>query len=286
MRTIRSLHEARRADIDGLVTYQAMPTPTLAVERLEPFIFLNHHGPQTYPPHNAGLPFGPHPHRGFETVTFILTGDVLHRDTGGYESLIGAGGVQWMTAGRGLIHAETSSAQFKAQGGALEILQLWLNLPARLKLTDPRYIGLQRDQVPGLKLDGGRVTINLVAGAWDGAAAPVEPLTDVHLCSVYFQPGGRLARTVAADRSLLFYVVRGTLAVNGQSVGARHIVEFNRDGDEIEVEALTHAVLLFGHARPNGEPVASYGPFVMNTTAEIAQAIKDYRAGRFGVWPD
>jgi redox-sensitive bicupin YhaK (pirin superfamily) len=107
------------------------------MEGLDPFIFLNHHGPQTYRPQNQGLPFGPHPHRGFETVTFILEGDIMHQDTGGYKSTIAAGGIQWMTAGSGLIHSEVSSGEFKSQGGPLEILQLWLNLPARYKMTPP-----------------------------------------------------------------------------------------------------------------------------------------------------
>src|SRR5215210_1051631 len=166
MKIIKGLHSAARADIGELVTYQALPAPGLAVEQVEPFIFLNHHGPQVYPPGNGGLPFGPHPHRGFETVTFILAGDLLHKDSGGYESLIRAGGVQWMTAGRGLIHAEVSSEEFKAEGGPVEMLQLWVNLPARLKMTEPRYTGLQREGIPTVETDGGRVELSVVSGSW------------------------------------------------------------------------------------------------------------------------
>jgi redox-sensitive bicupin YhaK (pirin superfamily) len=273
-----------RADIGDLVTYQALPVSASGRDELEPFIFLNHHGHQVYPPHNGGLPFGPHPHRGFETVTFIVAGDLVHRDSGGYESLIKAGGVQWMTAGRGLVHAELSSEEFKAGGGEVEILQLWLNLPARLKMTEPRYIGLQKNDIPELEFDNGRVTVNLISGNWDGAEAALVPLTDVHLSSVHFKQGGRLIRDVAAGRSVFFYVVKGELVVNGEQVSARHIVEFNRDGERIEIEARTDAVILFGHAEPNNEPIAARGPFVMNTEAEIVQAIRDYQAGKFGVW--
>jgi redox-sensitive bicupin YhaK (pirin superfamily) len=286
MKTIKGMHGARRDDIGELITYQALPIPSLGIGGLEPFIFLNHHGPQVYPPHNGGLPFGPHPHRGFETVTFILDGDLLHKDSGGYESLIGTGGVQWMTAGSGLIHAEISSDEFKAAGGEVEILQLWVNLPARLKMTEPRYVGLQGGEIPSLALDDGRVTINLISGRWNGAEAPFKPLTDVHLNSVYFKQGGRLNRTVAAGRSVLLYVVRGTLTVNGRRAEARHIVEFGLEGEDIEIEARTDAVVLFGHATPNREPIATHGPFVMNTRAELEQAILDYRAGKFGVWKD
>ena len=284
MKTVKGLHGALRADIGELVTYQAIPNASLSSERTEPFIFLNHHGPQVYPPGNRGLPFGPHPHRGFETVTFILAGDLLHKDSTGYESLIRAGGVQWMTAGGGLIHAEVSSDEFRRAGGEVEILQLWVNLPARLKMTAPRYRGLQGEEIPSVESDDGRVKVNVVSGTWDGAAAPFETLTDVHLSCVDFRSGGGLRREVAAGRSVLFYVVRGTLAVNGRTAEARHTVEFGDEGEVIEAEAHTDAVLLFGHAERNREPIANYGPFVMNTREELEQAVLDYRAGRFGVW--
>ncbi|HEX8351998.1 MAG TPA: pirin family protein [Pyrinomonadaceae bacterium] len=284
MKTVKGLHGATRADIGELVTYQALPAPGLAPESLEPFIFLNHHGPQVYPPGNGGLPFGPHPHRGFETVTFILAGDLLHKDSGGYESLIRAGGVQWMTAGRGLVHAEISSEEFKAAGGPVEMLQLWVNLPARLKMTEPRYKGLQGVEIPSVELDGGRVRVNVVSGGWDGVSAPFETLTDVHLSTVRFERGGRLRAPVAAGRSVLCYVVAGALTVNGRAAGARHTLEFGDEGEGVEVEAESEAVLLFGHAARNREPIASYGPFVMNTREELEQAVRDYRAGEFGVW--
>src|ERR1700692_3099449 len=137
-RTVKKVFAAVRDDIADLVTYRALPTSQ--VDMIDPFLFLNHHGPQVYPPHNHGLPFGPHPHRGFETVTFILEGELTHRDTAGHESIILEGGVQWMTAGSRLVHAEVSSSEFKRNGGPLELLQLWVNLPARLKMTTPRYV--------------------------------------------------------------------------------------------------------------------------------------------------
>src|SRR5687768_9690885 len=131
LRTLKAIHKAEYDPIGGLVTYRAMPTRNFPMNRLDPFIFLNHHGRQVYPPGNPGLPFGPHPHRGFETVTFILEGELTHKDSSGAESVIREGGVQWMTAGSGLIHAEISSEVFKQKGGPLEILQLWVNLPAK-----------------------------------------------------------------------------------------------------------------------------------------------------------
>ncbi|MEO6340453.1 MAG: pirin family protein, partial [Caulobacteraceae bacterium] len=271
---------AMRDDIGDLVTRRPLPGPRLQL--LDPFLFLNHHGPQTYPAPNNGLPFGPHPHRGFETVTFILEGELAHLDSGGHESIITAGGVQWMTAGRGLVHAELSPAGFKQRGGPLEILQLWVNLPARLKMVEPRYIGLQREDIPSLVSDNGRVTVNPTSGDWDGGAGPIASLTDVQMATVVLKPGGRIALPAPAGRTVFLYLVRGELKVAGTPAKALHLLELNDDGDTVDLEAQTSSVVLYGHAQPLREPVVSYGPFVMNTEAEIHQAIRDYQAGKLG----
>ncbi|HEX8330806.1 MAG TPA: pirin family protein [Hymenobacter sp.] len=281
MRTIKQQHRAVSAPIADLVTYRALPTES--VEYVDPFLFLNHHGPQVYRPNNNGLPFGPHPHRGFETVTFILEGDILHKDSSGHESVIEAGGIQWMTAGSGLIHAEVSSGNFKKTGGPLEILQLWVNLPAKDKMTAPRYIGLQKDEIPTVTLDGG-VCIHAVSGEWAGAPGAVQPLADVQLAWLELPSGSRTTLPIAAERSIFFYTVRGGLRVNGTETQALQLVEFNHDGDELVIEAATEALILLGHALPFNEPVVSYGPFVMNSEAEIQQAYADYRGGAFGTW--
>lgn len=282
MRTIKKLHRAISAPIADLITYRALPTAS--VEHLDPFLFLNHHGPQTYKPQNRGLPFGPHPHRGFETVTFILAGDILHKDSSGHESVIAAGGIQWMTAGSGLIHAEVSSERFKQQGGPLEILQLWVNLPARDKLTAPRYLGLQREEIPTVEQGG--VTIHAVSGEWGGTAGAVQPLADVQLAWLDFTAGSQLTLPIAAARTIFCYVIAGTLRLNGTEAQARQLVEFNPDGDELRLEAPANAQLLLGHALPFNEPIVSYGPFVMNSEAEIQQAYRDYQAGKFGSWTE
>ncbi|KUG05868.1 pirin family protein [Solirubrum puertoriconensis] len=282
MRTIKQQHRALSAPIDDLITYRALPTQS--VEHLDPFLFLNHHGPQTYQPNNRGLPFGPHPHRGFETVTFILEGDIMHKDTGGHESVINAGGIQWMTAGSGLIHAEVSSAEFKRQGGPLEILQLWVNLPAKHKMTAPRYIGLQAPDIPQASLDEGRVTLHAVSGEWAGTTGAVQPLAPVALAWAELRAGAKLHLSIPAEHTIFFYTVRGKLRVNGQETEALRLTEFNHDGDELQLEALADAVVLLGHAKPFNEPIVSYGPFVMNSPQEIEQAYHDYQAGKFGRW--
>jgi quercetin 2,3-dioxygenase len=274
-RTVKSVYPAVSDDIGDLRTQR--PLPNRFVEQVDPFLFLNHHGPQTYPPGNRGLPFGPHPHRGFETVTFIVAGSLLHRDTGGHESVITAGGIQWMTAGRGLEHAELSPEEFLRDGGPLEILQLWVNLPARLKMTEPRYIGLQQPDIPVVSSDG--VKVNVISGTFEGARGPVESLTDVHMTTVELTAGTHAVLPAPAGRNVFFYVVRGEVRAGGEDVSAMHLVEFH-DGEDVEVSATSDALLLFGHATPYNEPVVAYGPFVMNTWQEIEQAVGDYQAGR------
>ncbi len=277
-RSIKAIHEAYRDDIADLITRRPVPSPALA--QVDPFLFLNHHGPQIYAAKNNGLPFGPHPHRGFETVTFILDGSLAHHDTGGHESIIEAGGVQWMTAGSGLVHAELSPASFQQNGGPMEILQLWVNLPSRLKMTAPAYTGLQGAQIPRLAFDNGKVSLSLIAGELAGQRGPFPSLTQVFMSSMELAEGGKISLPAPKARNVLLYVVRGAVRIADQSVQRFHLIEMNNDGDEIAVEALESSLLLFGHADPIGEPVVSHGPFVMNTREEIETAIADYRAGK------
>ena len=279
-RTIRKQYAAISDDIGDLRTQRPLPNDDL--DQIDPFLFLNHHGPQVYPPGNRGLPFGPHPHRGFETVTFILEGSLMHRDSGGHESVIRAGGVQWMTAGRGLEHAELSPKEFLQQGGPLEILQLWVNLPARLKMTEPRYIGLQKEEIPSFQVDDGRVRVNLISGVWDGHTGPIDSPTDIQMMSIAMKKGGRISFGIAGERNIFLYVVRGEVRTGGQTVAAFHLVDVNNDGDRLDLQAVTDSVVLLGHALPFSEPVVAHGPFVMNSREEIVEAIRDYQAGRFG----
>jgi quercetin 2,3-dioxygenase len=282
VRTIKNIHRAPYAPIADLATYAVLPTRNL--DQIDPFLFLNHHGPQRYPPNNHGLPFGPHPHRGMETVTFILEGDIMHKDSSGHESVITAGGVQWMTAGRGLIHAETSSGHFKQYGGEMEILQLWLNLPARLKMTEPKYIGLQKEDIPSITLGEGAVTMNVISGNWEGTKGSFESFIGVNLSTIYLQPNAKLSVNVPIEHNVFFYVIRGKLMVNEKAVEAFHLVEFSNDEEEITISSTADSVILFGHAKPLNEPVVSQGPFVMNTEQEIYEAYSDYRQGKFGTW--
>jgi redox-sensitive bicupin YhaK (pirin superfamily) len=284
MRTVKNKHKAIDVTSGGLVTYRPMPGPDL--NYLDPFLFLNHHGTQLFPPQNRGLPFGPHPHRGIETVTFILKGDLVHKDNVGFESRISAGGIQWMTAGSGLLHAETSSKEFKANGGEINILQLWINLPAKFKMVTPTYVGLQKSEIPAIDLDGGKVTVNLISGDWNGKKGPVKSLTNVRLSTIDFKETGKLSVDTDPKLTILLYVVEGSFTINGIKVKARELVEFGDEGSGIEMEAETESTIIFGQALPFNEPVVAQGPFVMNTEEEIMEAYNDYRSGKFGSWND
>ncbi|WP_137862890.1 MULTISPECIES: pirin family protein [unclassified Sphingomonas] len=278
MRTVKRVHPAFRDDIGDLITRRPVPGP--AIGHVGAFLFLNHHGPQTYPPDNRGLPFGPHPHRGFETVTFILAGELAHTDSAGHASVIRAGGIQWMTAGSGIVHAEVSPSGFKRAGGPMEILQLWVNLPARLKMTAPRYIGAQAEAIPAIAAGG--ATVHLVAGRFGGAEGVVASLTGVFLTWVEIATGGSVTFDRLEGRDVFLYGVRGAFHVEETRVEHFHLAELT-PGDAVTITASEPALLLFGHAAPIDEPIVAHGPFVMNSEAEIRQAFADYQAGRFGV---
>ena len=269
-----------------LITYRALPVDRMPMERLDPFIFLNHHGPQVYKPNNHGLPFGPHPHRGFETVTFILEGDLMHKDNSGHSSTIKAGGIQWMTAGRGIIHSETSSPEFLKIGGKMEMLQLWLNLPSKFKMTEPHYVGLQKEEIPIIPKDENKIKIHAVSGEWEGIKAPIQSLADVNLSFIELQSGGKVNFNIPSEHNIFLYVVSGEINVNGKVTSSLNILEFGHEGEEINIESLKDSVILFGHALPFNEPIVPYGPFVMNSMDEIKQAYEDYQEGKFGNWTE
>lgn len=287
-RTLKLLHPASREDIDQLTTRRALPGAEL--EHLDPFLSLNHHGPQTYPPKNKGLPFATQPQRGFETVTFVLAGSLAHKDSSSgnsetsVETVVESGGVQWLTAGRGLVHSELSPRKFLEKGGAVELLELWVNLPSRWKMTTPRYQAMQKKDLPSHRLGADNVGVDLtpVSGEWGNEFGPFEPITDVALATVVLAPGARLRLPIDAGKAVFFYVISGSVAV-GEVVVAEHtLVEWNDDGDSIAVDSEGGARVIVGHGTPFGEPVIAVGPFVMNTDEEIRQAIFDSRSGRMG----
>ncbi len=282
MRSIKKIHESVSRPIADLKTVS--PMPTASVEMIDPFLFLNHHGPQTYGPKNNGLPFGPHPHRGMETVTFILKGDIAHKDSGGNKSVIESGGVQWMTAGRGLIHAEVSSDKFLEQGGDLEILQLWVNLPAHLKMVEPSYKGLQKDDIAVKEFEKGHAQV--ISGKFMGTQGAFKTKSPINLATVYLEKTANLELEIPASHNIFFYLIKGEVKVNNTQAIQFQMVEFENDSDILKIEAVEDSIILFGHAKPFDEPVVARGPFVMNTMEEINQAYMDYQAGKLGTWTE
>ncbi len=281
MPKILNIHAAENAPMGELVTYRAMPTRT--IDMLDPFLFLNHHGPQVYASNNSGLPFGPHPHRGIETVTFIIDGDICHKDNGGHESVMTAGGVQWMTAGSGLMHEEVSSKEFKKNGGPLEILQLWLNLPSRLRMTKPNYVGLEKESIPMLSVNDG-VNIQCISGTWENQEGPFPTITGISLALIHFKNGSSYTLNAPPEHTIFFYTIRGSLTLENTIVKALNLVEFTDEGGEIIIKSNEDSILLLGYGKPYHEPIFSHGPFVMNTKEEIIEAYNDYNAGKFGAW--
>jgi hypothetical protein len=274
------IHEAVFEPIADLSTWRAMPTHSL--NHIDPFLFLNHHGPQRYEPGNNGLPFGPHPHRGFETLTFVIQGDITHKDSVSGESVINEGGIQWMTAGSGLIHSEVSSEEFKRKGGMEEVIQIWMNLPARLKMTKPNYTGLQKDKIPAIPFDNGKGTLNLTSGTFDGISGPVDSLTELFTSTIDMKKGAAFFHEMTEGSSVLLYVIDGFLGIDGSTAKKNQLVQMSIEGNAVSFEALEDSKILFCFGMPFNEPIVAQGPFVMNTQEEIYQAFSDYQSGKLG----
>jgi quercetin 2,3-dioxygenase len=242
---------------------------------LSPFLLLDHFGPATFSPAEKPRGVGWHPHRGFETVTVLLEGEVQHEDTAGNGGLIGPGEVQWMTAGSGLLHQEFHSEAMTRSGGRFHGFQLWVNLPAKHKMTAPRYQTLSAASIP--VLDGVRV----IAGEFRGVKGPARTFTPITLLVVELENGKSVKLDLPQGYSTALYVGRGK--VNDASEG--ELVLLSREGEDFVLEAQSNAVVFVMSGAPIDEPVAGYGPFVMNTPQEIQQAFADYHAGRLGKIP-
>lgn len=251
--------------------------------QLNPFILLDYAGPHEFQPTSQRLGVGQHPHRGFETVTIVYEGEVEHRDSSGGGGTIGRGDVQWMTAASGIVHEEFHGREFAQRGGTFEMVQLWVNLPAKDKLASPRYQGILDAQIPSVDLGDGRGALRVIAGEYDGAVGPAQTFTPMHVWDIRLDSDRALDLAVPAGYHTALVVLRGSVRANeDQVLGPAELAVFERDGTSIHLEggAGTRALLLSGE--PIDEPVVGHGPFVMNTMQEIKQAISDFQAGRMG----
>lgn len=253
---------------------------------LSPFLLLDYAGPAKFEPATQPRGVGQHPQRGFETVTIVYDGEVAHRDSTGAGGRIGPGDVQWMTAASGILHEEFHSEDFTRNGGMLEMVQLWVNLPARDKMGAPGYQTLLNADIPVVELPDGAGRARIIAGELDGRRGPARTHTPIDVWDVRLVAGGRARFPIAEGRTLAVVVLRGTVLVNGETVVREaQFAQMSRDGRDVEIEANGDATLLILSGEPIDEPVVGYGPFVMNSQDEIRQAIDDFNSGRFGGMP-
>ena len=248
-----------------------------------PFLLMDYAGPLNFPPAQKRRGVGEHPHRGFETVTILYSGEVEHRDSGGGGGKIGPGDVQWMTAGAGVVHEEMHSPDYTRSGGVFEAIQLWVNLPARLKMTAPKYQTLLSGEIPAVELPADSGTVRVIAGAFAGAKGPAETFTPMNLWDVRLKAGGAASLTTPPGHTAAIFVLTGKVSVNGATPARdAELVLLDRKGEGFRIEAESDAKLLILSGEPIDEPVFGYGPFVMNNEAEIRRAIADYQSGRMG----
>ena len=258
--------------------------PTKAVPDVDPFLLLDEMGPVDFAPgelDGKGIP--DHPHRGFETVTYLLEGSFEHRDSHGHSGKLGPGDVQWMTAGMGVVHSEMPAKDFALAGGRLHGFQLWVNLPRTDKMMRPRYQEVPRSSIPTVEEHDGSVRVKVIAGESLGTKAAIDTRIPITYLHVTLKQGATFEQSVPSDHNAFAYVVEGTGAFGGKEVNRGQIAIFDVDGDSIFMSAKADLSVLLVAGAPLNEPISRYGPFVMNSPEEIQQAIDDYRAGKMGV---
>lgn len=266
---------------DGFRVFNFIPQ-AVAQKRISPFLMLDF---------NAAYDFGAsehirgvdvHPHKGFETVTIAYQGSVAHHDSAGNSGVIHPGDVQWMTAGAGILHKEYHEENFARRGGNFEMVQLWVNLPKKDKSTAPHYQPLTKEEIPSIELDDNAGTVRVIAGNYNGHEGAARTYTPVDLLDIKLNAGGSVKTQLTSGHHTALLVISGSATVNDRAVKEHDFVLFENEGDEIQIKADEAAVLLLMSGEPIDEPIASYGPFVMNTQEEIIEAINDFNGGKFG----
>jgi redox-sensitive bicupin YhaK (pirin superfamily) len=252
-------------------------------KHISPFLLLDHAGPAEFTPTTARRGVGQHPHRGFETVTIVYKGELEHRDSTGSGGKIGPGDVQWMTAASGILHEEFHSEAFAKSGGTLEMVQLWVNLPAKDKMADAGYQTILDGDIPSIALANDAGSLRLIAGEFEGHKGPSRTFTPIDVWDLRLNASKLLTLDLREGRNTALVVLRGTIEVNGvESVRQGQLALFDRKGDQLTLQASEDAVVLLLSGEPIDEPIVGHGPFVMNTEQEIHQAFADFQSGRFG----
>jgi len=288
MRKILGVHDANPPHWvgDGFPVRSVFSYDGLGRERLSPFLMLDYAAPRHFEPAAERRGVGEHPHRGFETVTIVYQGELEHRDSAGNGGRIGAGDVQWMTAASGIIHEEFHSEKFTRMGGMMEMMQLWVNLPAKDKMSAPRYQTLLDRDIPSVSLPGDAGLLRVIAGEFAGHQGPAKTFTPINVWDLRLKAGKTAGLATPEGHTTALVPMHGGIVVNGtRSVAESQLVILDRSGGDFTITAEADATLLLLSGEPINEPVVGYGPFVMTSDREIAQAIRDYQSGRFGRLP-
>ncbi len=267
---------------DGFPVRNLFPSNGVSGE-VNPFLMLDYAGPSHFEPSKRAHGVGQHPHRGFETVTIAYQGSVSHRDSAGNSGTIYPGDVQWMTAASGVVHEEMHAKEFSEKGGTFEMVQLWVNLPKAVKMSAPRYQGITKDQIPTVTL-GANGQARIIAGELNGVKGPAKTFTSINVFDLHLKAGDSVKFTLPNGHNAAVVLLQGNVVVNGVEglKGAARIAVLSDEGEEISIEPKEDSTLLVLSGEPINEPVASYGPFVMNTEEELKQAFQDYKSGKMG----
>lgn len=273
---------------DGFRVHNFIPGDYhLDMKRMNPFILMDYNSKFYFPPTDQPRGVGVHPHRGFETVTIAYHGKVAHHDSSGNSGIIGEGDVQWMTAASGVLHKEYHEAEFSKNGGDFQMVQLWINLPAKDKMSKPKYQGITNNQINKLKLPENGGVIEVIAGQYENVKGTASTFTPVHLQNAKLNKGAKVSFNFPANYNTGLLVIEGSIKVNNmENVSADHFALFENDGETFTIEAIDNTVVLILSGEPINEPIAAHGPFVMNTQAEIIQAFNDVNMGKFGFLED
>ena len=270
---------------DGFRVHHFFPDGVIQdKQRMSPFFMLDYASPFTFTPTDTPRGVGVHPHRGFETVTIAYQGKIAHHDSAGNQGVIAAGDVQWMTAGSGVLHKEYHEKEFAEQGGLFQMVQLWVNLPKAHKMTAPRYQEITSAAMARYPLAGGEVEI--IAGTYKEKKGPAATFSPVNLFNLHLHPGATCQLDFPSHYNTSLLVIKGTVVINDHAATANHWILMKNDGDVFQVQATEDCVVLVLSGEPLGEPIAAYGPFLMNSWSEIEQAVVDFNQGKFGVLAD
>lgn len=273
---------------DGFRVHNFIPSVhPLSMQRMDPFIMLDYNSPFYFPPSEKPKGVGVHPHRGFETVTIAYKGKVAHHDSAGGGGIIGEGDVQWMTAASGVLHKEYHEETFSKEGGEFQMVQLWVNLPAKYKMSKPKYQAISKNEMGEVQLEENVGKIEIIAGEYMTKKGPANTFTPISMFNAHLNPNGKADFNFPANFNTALLVIDGEIKVNDQVlVQVNHFVLFENKGEDFRIEGIKKSTVLILSGEPINEPIAAYGPFVMNTRQELVDAYQDFQDGKFGYLED